>query len=175
MNIPSYVDAIGELHPNVQVMANGPGNDYDDLIWLSGNPIPPKEVLEESRLILCRNAKIAELSEYCEQIISGGFISSALGDEYRYDSQLVDQINLMGSLLATMPSAANPNGNITPYKSVHLADGKAEYRPHTFANICQVLADGATWKLVNLQKFFVIKQTILQMSDMNEIIMVQWP
>jgi len=42
----NYVNVLGAKYPNVQVMCDGDPSVYENLIHLSGDPIPPKEELD---------------------------------------------------------------------------------------------------------------------------------
>ena len=44
--IPSYVEAISEGFPTVQVSSLGSDTDYDALVWNAGDPLPTKAALD---------------------------------------------------------------------------------------------------------------------------------
>jgi hypothetical protein len=51
---PSYVEVLSEFHPEVQATAVGEGRVYDELVSISSEPIPPKEVLDQEMDSLLR-------------------------------------------------------------------------------------------------------------------------
>jgi len=91
-----------------------------------------------------RAAKRAELSVACRSAITGGFDSEALGAPHRYDSGLEDQINLVG---------AASLGTAVDYACTDVATSTKAARPHTAAQIKQVLADGAAIKIALLAQY----------------------
>jgi hypothetical protein len=91
-----------------------------------------------------RTRKVAELRRACEAAITGGFPSSALGALSWYDSEMEDQLNLIGAVsseadmwYACRPSQRQPK----------------EYVFHTHAQLLQVLSDGKDVKQAALQQF----------------------
>lgn len=94
-------------------------------------------------------AKIEELNNACEERIVSGFTSSALGTPHTYQSERDDQTNLLGSVLDNLDSV---------YKCF---DGVTwAYRPHTIAQLKQVLADGKLMKLGYLQQCGALKDQV---------------
>ena len=52
--IPTYIEAISELHPTVFVQSMGVENDYESLEYVSGDPIPSKTQLDADILTLSK-------------------------------------------------------------------------------------------------------------------------
>ena len=52
--IPSYIEAIGEGFPTVQVSSLGDGTNYDMLVWSAGDPMPTKAALDTYILALTK-------------------------------------------------------------------------------------------------------------------------
>lgn len=47
--LPSYVEIISRQYPTVQVTALGDGFDYNSIVYLGGDPIPPQADLDSAR------------------------------------------------------------------------------------------------------------------------------
>ncbi|MFG1466695.1 hypothetical protein V5F77_28150 [Xanthobacter sp. DSM 24535] len=92
-------------------------------------PVPTKEAI------------IAALREACAAAILGGFGSAALGAPHTYPSQPTDQVNLLGSVAASLLPDL-PADWSTPFWCADEAEVWA-YRPHT---IGQIQAAGAAGK-----------------------------
>lgn len=88
-------------------------------------------------------AQIAALSAACAASITGGYTSSALGSAHQYGSAPTDQLNMAGSVLASLlPGLAT--GWTTPFKCAP-AGGAWSLLPHTAAQIQQAGMDGKAW------------------------------
>lgn len=106
-----------------------------DHAWVDGawQSLPPN-------LDALRAARVQGLRADCAADIVGGFSSSALGAAHQYPSAQTDQINLMGSVTASLLPDLAPEWE-TPF---WCADGAGmwAFRPHSAAQIQQVGADG---------------------------------
>ncbi|MFG1410276.1 hypothetical protein V5G24_04105 [Xanthobacter sp. VTT E-85241] len=91
-------------------------------------------------LAALKAAKAAELSGACAAAIVGGFVCSALGAPHTYPSSTTDQINLMGSVTASLLPAAAPDWS-TPFWCAD-EDGAWIFRAHSATQIQAVGADG---------------------------------
>ena len=89
-------------------------------------------------LDVARAARTRELYAACERRITGGFSSSALGTPHAYPSTMVDQINLMGSVSASL-LPDRPADWTTPFWCA--SDGAWAFRPHDAAQIQAAGAD----------------------------------
>ena len=167
----TLIEAANALQPTYEIFATG-GN-YVDINWNGFEPILEAD-LNAKILDMCKAEKIEELSNACELAITAGFQSSALGDAHIYDSEAVDQINLIGAVAATEPTPASPDGYNIYYACRNVSDGTKEYHEHTHAQLRQVLADGAQVKLGNLQTFFVKKMAVLACTTLAEVEAITW-
>ena len=105
-------------------------DDYE--AWLAaGNTPDPALTLGQAQA-----AQEALLQAACQQAITGGFTSSALGSSHQYPSQLTDQQNLMANLAASQGAAAGWTVGIWC-----AASGAWSLQPHTAAELAQVNAD----------------------------------
>ncbi|MNM23666.1 hypothetical protein D3C81_340710 [compost metagenome] len=94
--------------------------------------------------------RYAEIDSACQQAITGGFESDALGAGHRYSSELDDQLNLTGAIL---------RGVDMPYACRDAAGFKA-FRSHTTVQLRQVGDDFTVFKLQLLQKANDLKQRL---------------
>ncbi|MCK9818599.1 hypothetical protein M1B35_31885, partial [Pseudomonas sp. MAFF 302046] len=103
----------------------------------------------------------------CETAITAGFWSEALGTAHQYGSQLDDQLNLTGVILAGLDSLY----------ACRDAEGVKDFRPHTAAQLRQVGDDFTLYKLQLLQKANGLKQKLdeaLANADMDALAAVTW-
>ncbi|NOX15952.1 MAG: hypothetical protein GXP61_08010 [Epsilonproteobacteria bacterium] len=103
-------------------------------------------------LSLVKVHKISNLNNLCKKDILSGFTSNALGSVYHYQSEQVDQLNLIGMVA----------GGVDDYFKCSLDDGSGntttwEYKLHTITQLKQVLNDGKAYKLSLLQKVNTLK------------------
>ena len=159
----NYLEALSKYYPDRQAYCTGNVNNYNDIVWNSGAPVSKTE-LDAKLLEMWKEFKIRQLSEECESVIVAGFSSDAKGYAHWYDSEPVDQINLLGALLTTMPNPLQPDGGTIYYACRDLNETMKEYEPHTFAEITKVVADGAAFKLMNLQKFHTKRVWVLDVA-----------
>lgn len=132
-----------------------------DIGWGFANGVftAPAPTLAESK-----TAKNAEINAACEAAIVGGFASSALGSPHTYDSELEDQLNLIGAVGL---------GTDLPYRCAD-AVGVKEFRLHTAAQLKQVAADGAAIKLAALEKAATLKAQVQAAADAAAVGAVVW-
>jgi len=133
-------------------------------------PITEEELAEllKPTLEQAKKQKINEINNKCKQEIVSGFTSSALGSEHIYQSEPVDQINLMGAVLAGQDSlfkcgVKDDGGNIT-----------WSYKQHTIAQLKQVLADGKAYKFALLEKANKLKEQVKNAKTVDEINKINW-
>lgn len=137
----------------MRVIAEGGGKleIYDDPA-----PTPPTE----SELLAASKAgKVAEINAACRVAIVGGFSSSALGGPHFYDSEEVDQINLIGAVAL---------GVDLPYRCADAA-GVKQFRPHTAAQLRWVAQDGAAVKLAALQQAAALRDQVTHATTVAEV------
>lgn len=151
----SLMGALSRYFPNVRAHCKG-AEVYANLVWESGDPLPTEAQLNEAQLKNHKLVKIIELSQNCQDDIMSGFTSSALGSAHFYDSDELDQVNLIGAATTTAPTVAGDAGTSIHYAVRPIVDGVMQskvYLSHTHAQLKQALTDGAQVKLSKLQKF----------------------
>jgi hypothetical protein len=165
--------------PGVQAHITGMGENYTDLVWEGGLPLPSEADLLAAHLSDHKVEKITELSKDCARDIISGFVSSALGSEHIYDSDGVDQLNILGSYVATTPDANNPQGSQTYHAVRAIIDGEVqlkEYKLHDNLQMKKVVLDGVAFKLKKLTRFNAMRNEILVNTEMSmeELDAVTW-
>jgi hypothetical protein len=167
----SYLEAINLLQPEFQVTALG--EKYTDINW-RGYDVLSQASLDAKILEVTKQRKIIELSEQCENAIMSGFQSAALGQPYVYDSEQVDQINLIGAVSSTAPTPLEPTGYTIYYACRNVSTGVKEYHPHSHFQLRQILADGAQVKLGFLQVFHFKRLEIESCTTIAEVNAIIW-
>ncbi len=104
-------------------------------------------------------AKTIEINQACETAITGGFISSALGEPFGYGSQLEDQLNLTGAVLRGL-------GIAYPCRD---EQGVKAFILHTIEQLNIVSADFTLFKLQLLQRANELKQRLDQALADNDL------
>lgn len=133
--------------------------------WNDPRPQPSQAELDAAILLVEKSAKMDELKRICTQYINSGFISSALGSAYTYDSALPqDQINLLGAKLS---------GVDVNYTCTNSTGTKAQVM-HTAAQISQVFADGATWVETNKAHFYTRADAVQAAATVTDVQAVVW-
>lgn len=132
-NSTSILRSDGALIPAV-----ADNTDYADyLAWVAaGNTVTP---IPTPTLAMLKASATAALSAKCASIITGGFVSSALGAAFTYPSQMSDQLNLASSVLAsTLPGVTG--SWLTPFWC-ESNTGVWGFTMHSAAQIQQVGTD----------------------------------
>lgn len=147
--------------------------------WVfEGSTIRSMTELEiDSHIPFVNEAKFKQiqfLSEQCRLDIIDGFESSALGAPHIYDSEEVDQLNLVGSVSTTAPTPDAPTGYTIYYAVRNPATNTKSYEIHTHAQLRQVLADGAQVKLTKLQKFAVKRTLVEAQTTISGVQSITW-
>jgi len=178
-----YVECIGKYFPTVFVHCTGTAingtmlEKYESLIHDGGDYIPSKAVLDDFIFEDLKITAIDNLSTICQDAIRGGFFSSALGSRHIYDSDEVDQLNLIGATTSTLPTPTEPDGGLMYYAVREVIDNitqPKDYKPHTHTQFRQVMADGAAYKLALLMNFNYKRYFISNATTPEEVLAITW-
>jgi hypothetical protein len=171
-----YMKCIGDNFPTVIASCAGDNSNYADLKWEAGDPIPSKAVLDASLFQTMKADKLAELSYACQVVITSGFLSNALGSLHMYDSEEVDQLNLVGSTANVAPTPTLPDGSSCLYACREVVGGITQpksYKLHSYSQLRQIMSDGVDYKLsllvnFNTKRYYVeTATTIVQINAIN--------
>lgn len=111
--------------------------------------------------------KTEEINNQCGELITNGFMSTALGAMHIYSSELDDQLNLTGAIL---------RGLDMPY-ACRDEQGVKAFRLHTAEQLRQVGDDFTLYKLQLLQHTNELKQLLdqaLAASNIDAISRISW-
>lgn len=136
--------------------------------WVDGawQALPPN-------LDALRAARLQGLRADCAADIVGGFPSSALGAPHQYPSAQTDQINLMGSVTASLlPDLAQEWE--TPFWCADEA-GVWAFRPHSAAQIQQAGADGKAHVVAAQAMLDGLVTILATAATAEEIAAIVWP
>lgn len=116
-----------------------------------------------------KDAQIEIINAACAAEIVAGVYSEASGVRRKYDSDIVDQLNFMQAM-----KMAELTGEPVSYRCWKENGSGKEWVPHTYAQFCQVLADGAVSKAALLLKCSTIKDAIEEARTVEEIKAQTW-
>ena len=161
------VEAINILRPKAEFSL------IDEKInWLDKKQVEPtkKEInATVSKLILQKNKdkKISEINTACSTEITSGFTSKALGTIRTYQSQELDQLNLIGVVTG---------GTDDYFKCAKTVSGKLvwSYEMHTVVQLKQVLNDGKAHKQALLQKAGTLKAKVDLAKTQADLDLIVW-
>jgi hypothetical protein len=175
----NYMEIITANYPGIIITCIGDPTIYENITLVEGVAIPPKadlDALDFQRII---SLQIAAMSQACQQQIISGFTCDVFGNgPYEYDSEDVDQINLLGSVAIAQPTPSNPAGMSVQYAARRYIDGVPEqpkqYYLHTYEQIRGVMVNGGLWKLGLLLKFNTKRVYLLACTDEATALAVTW-
>ena len=178
IDIINYVDAIAFFHPEAEVNCIGDPSVYENITWERGSFLPTKETLDSLILTKAKEDQINALSDACQLVITSGFQSNALGSLNVYDSEEVDQLNIIGSVSMISPTPIAPDGYTTYYAVRPVVDGVVQaktYAVHNYYQLRQAMTDGAQFKLDCLIKFNAKRDYVnANCSTIEQILAVTW-
>lgn len=167
----TYIAAISKFYPSYNVSSIS--DEYADIVWGNNSPISKAE-LDAKILDMQKELKILELSDSCSNAILEGFTSDALGSEYWYDAEEVDQINLLGAVSATAPIPGMPDGFSIYYACRNVDTSEKTYMEHSHLQLRKVLTDGSMFKLGMLQQFHIKRVAVQNCTSAEQVEAVSW-
>lgn len=178
IKILNYLEIISSRYPGLKVICFDDPNVYSNLLSEDETPLPSKAELDNFILEEVKKAQIDFLSSECQKKITSGFISSALGSPHIYDSEEVDQLNLIGSVASTSPTDEFPEGLESQYAVRPIENEIIQpkiYKLHTYKQLREVMTDGSVFKLGCLLHFNE-KRSIINnsCSTMEEVTSITW-
>ncbi|MBB4952775.1 hypothetical protein H4S14_000817 [Agrobacterium vitis] len=117
--------------------------------------------------------KVAALTTFCADKIVSGYVSSALGSPHTYPSKLNDQINMMGSVSASLlPNIAMDWS--TPFWCADL-DGVWAFRQHSCAQIQRAGADGKAHVVSCQSALEQLTVLVMSATTAETVDAINWP
>ena len=140
------------------------------LAWLAaGNPAA---TLPAPTLAQAQANQVAALRSACDAAIVGGFQSSALGSAHTYPSGTIDQINLMGSVTASLLPGVG-SGWSTPFWCADTSSNWS-WQNHTAAQIQQAGADGKAWVVTCQTKLATLTAEVAAATTIAAVEAITW-
>ena len=163
------------VNPQGEVVASAyfnsePDQAEDGYRWVIAEPMQGQLRYENGRIVReqtleeLKQAKLQELDAAAQAVITGGFVSEALGSPHLYSSQLEDQINLLGAVLA---------GVDLDYVCTDAAGVKAARR-HTAAQIRKVYEDGLAHKATHIYRYHQLAAQVQQADSPEALQSISW-
>lgn len=119
---------------------------------------------QEQALALAKQEKCKQLNDKCDELLLS-FESDALGEVYVYDSELEDQLNLLGIVSA----------NIDSYFRCRKKDESIKANlPHSKEQLKQVYADGLAYKSQMIYRCGELKAKVQKALSLDEIASIVW-
>ena len=138
----------------------------------SGALTPPPAPTSAQLLAAAQTAQIATLTSACQAAILGGFTSSALGAPHTYPMTIKDQVNLSGSVTASLMPGL-PTGWTTPFW-VADASGNWSMAQHTATQIQQAGADGKAWVVTCQEKLVTLTAQVIAATTVAAVQAIVW-
>ncbi|NTF32293.1 hypothetical protein [Rhizobium skierniewicense] len=139
IQLPDDVTLADAFHPDIAVLFLQCPNDVSvDWLFKDGEWLAPHE--DAIDLDQLKADRVAALTMDCALAIVGGYVSSALGSVHTYPSKQTDQINMMGSVTASLMPGLAADWQ-TPFWCQD-ANGIWGYKLHDVSQIQQAGSDG---------------------------------
>ena len=168
----TYKEVLSRFYPLLSV--NADTENYNEIQWGDTAPIPEEVLNPLKKVVHAQEERVAHVSNVCEAAITSGFESNALGSVRIYDSEQVDQLNLIGAVASTAPGLDAPTGTSIFYASRDPNTGIKSYDLHSYYQIRKVLEDGANVKLMHLHRFAMLRAQIYAATTLAEIHEINW-
>lgn len=150
----------------LDVAGSQPWEQYQ--AWLkAGNTLAP------ATLTAVQETRIAFLKGACGAAIIGGYTSSALGSPHVYPSGQTDQLNMAGSVLASLLPGL-PSTWTTPFWCQDTSTGAWAMVEHTASQIQQAGADGKAWVASCQQKLASLTAQVQAATTAAAVLAISW-
>ena len=156
-NIPSFASSLPTIPDGF-----GIGDSYDGKAFTA----------QPQTLASAQSAQISALTASCAAAITSGYTSSALGSAHTYPSGATDQINMIGSVTASLlPGLAS--GWTTPFWCAD-STGAWSFAPHTAAQIQQAGDDGKAWVVTCQTKLQTLSASVSAAKTLAAVQAIVW-
>lgn len=160
--------AIQYMYPNAvifvdfSVVNDGSGNETIDM-WNLSNPQPTDTDLQTAWIGYCKQNKISELNDSCQNTIYSGFTGTN-GHKYQFGEK--DQGNLTQQMLFIV--------NDTTITSVQWKTEDVGILSHTRADFLQVCLDADNFKRSNFGKYWNLESQVNAATTEDAINAITW-
>lgn len=147
---------------------------YTYLTSNSGSPFENGTIVDNTKTDIekAKLSKIAELKSMCTNTITAGFYSEALGVKHLYPAKILDQSNLVASVLDSL-LPGNAAEWSTPFWCMD-EDGVWYFRTHTALQIQQAGKDGKASILASISKNEILATQVRSAETLEEINSILW-
>lgn len=119
---------------------------------------------QATELESAKAAKCEELNKKCDELLLS-FESEALGEVYVYDSELEDQLNLLGIVSANIDSF---------FRCRKKDESIKQNLPHSKEQLKQVYADGLSFKSKMIYRCGELKALVQNAKSLDEVASIVW-
>lgn len=116
--------------------------------------------------------RIADLTDVCAAAVISGYVSAALGEAHTYPSKITDQINMMGSVTASLLPEV-PEDWLTPFWCQD-SEGEWAFRPHSAEQIQQAGADGKQYILDCQAHLAALSVEVTAAATVEAVLAIVW-
>lgn len=127
---------------------------------------------QEKVLAKVKTQKTQEINTACAAQIISGFTSNALGSTKHYQSEQIDQLNLVGVVAGGVDDLFKCGTEDVDFANNGIITWA--YELHTIAQLTQVLNDGKAYKQTLLQKAYGLKADIEAATTADEVNAIAW-
>lgn len=120
-----------------------------------------------------RTRKIAGLKEACSASIMSGYTSDALGSVHIYPNKTTDQINMMGSVTASLLPETSSDWT-TPFWCAD-ENGHWAFREHTSDQIQKAGQDGKSHVVVCQTRLAELTELVMRAENTDSLNNINWP
>jgi hypothetical protein len=171
VELPEGFDIGDAFHEDIAAMFQACGDEVKaGWVFSDGKfsePVPLVAALEDLKA-----DKILVLTHACAAAITGGYRSSALGAEHTYPSGITDQINMMGSVTASLlPEVAE--GWSTPFWCAE--EDQWAFRMHSAEQIQQAGSDGKGHVVTCQGTLEQLTSAVISATTADAVEAITWP
>lgn len=136
--------------------------------YSSGTFAEPAKSLEDTKA-----ARLAHLADSCAETIVSGYVSDALGADHTYPNGVTDQINMMGSVTASLLPGLGENWS-TPFWCAD-SDGQWAFRMHSSAQIQRAGSDGKAHVVRCQAALDQLSESVMAATTSKAVEAIDWP
>jgi len=96
VHVLNYIDVIAKYHPGVFVSCKGNPNDYDQIFWEAGEPLPTKAVLDTDIIRAVQDDVTEQIKAFRDRRKSCGVMAIVGGKEIWFHSDPDSRIQFLG-------------------------------------------------------------------------------
>ena len=146
--------------------------DIDGMPHIYDIPQPTQAELDSQALENAKSEKTNEINLLCKNEIISGFTSSALGNKHYYQSDELDQLNLIGVVAGNTDDMFKCGVEDADFANNSIINWS--YKMHTVLQLQRVLADGKAVKSTLLQRANTLKEQVASATTVEDVKAIVW-